>query len=91
MVSLNCEVANHTNDHKYLSKIGADAIVSQVQATSQKIQNACGVAPKLVRPPGGYYDAASLKVLGNLGVPAIMSVSYTHLQSGDDRSDRRVL
>lgn len=72
MVSLNCEVANHTNDHKYLSKIGADAIVSQVQATSQKIQNACGVAPKLVRPPGGYYDSASLKVLGNLGMPAIM-------------------
>ena len=24
MAAMNCEVANHTNDHKYLSKIGAE-------------------------------------------------------------------
>lgn len=72
MVSLNCEVANHTNNHKYLSKIGAEGIVSQVQAVNQKLQNICGVAPKLVRPPGGYYDRASLNVLGTMGMPAIM-------------------
>ncbi len=72
MVSLNCEVANHTDSHKYLSKIGAGGIVSQVQAVNQKLQNVCGVEPKLVRPPGGYYDKASLNVLGTLGMPAIM-------------------
>lgn len=72
MAALNCEVANHTNDHKYLNKIGADGIVSQIQTTNQKIQNACGVTPKLVRPPGGYYNQASLNVLGNMGMPAIM-------------------
>ena len=72
MAAMNCEVANHTNDHKYLSKIGADSIISQVQTTSQKIQNACGVAPKLVRPPGGYYNQAALNVLGNMGMSAVM-------------------
>ena len=30
MAALNCEVANHTNDHKYLTKLGADGIRSQV-------------------------------------------------------------
>ena len=72
MAAMNCEVANHTNDHKYLSKIGADSIISQVQTTSQKIQNACGVAPKLVRPPGGYYNQAALNVLGNMGMSVVM-------------------
>ena len=65
-------MANHTHDHQYISKIGAQGIISQVTATNQKIQAACGVSPSLLRPPGGYYDSASLAVLGNLGMPAVM-------------------
>ena len=72
MVAQGCEVANHTHDHKYISKIGAQGIIDQVTSTNQKIQATCGVAPTLLRPPGGYYDSASLAVLGNLGMPAIM-------------------
>ena len=72
MVDQGCEVANHTHDHKYLTKIGADGIVSQVGSTNQKIQAVCGVSPVLMRPPGGYIDGASLNVLGSMGMPAIM-------------------
>ena len=72
MVDQGCEVANHTHDHKYLTKIGAEGIVSQVGSTNQKIQAVCGVSPVLMRPPGGYIDAASLNVLGSMGMPAIM-------------------
>lgn len=72
MVSQGCEVANHTHDHKYLTKIGAQGILSQVGSTSQKIQAACGVSPVLMRPPGGYIDQASLNTLGTMGMPAIM-------------------
>ena len=72
MVAQGCEVANHTHDHRYISKISAQEIVNQVTSTSQKVQAACGVAPALVRPPGGYYDSASLSVLGSMGMPAIM-------------------
>ena len=72
MVDQGCEVANHTHDHKYLTKIGAEGIVSQVGSTNQKIQAVCGVAPTLLRPPGGYKDAASLAVLGSMGMPAVM-------------------
>ena len=72
MAALNCEVANHTNDHKYLTKLGADGIRSQVLSVNQKIQEACGVTPSLLRPPGGYYDQPSLNVLTSMGMPAVM-------------------
>lgn len=72
MAEQGCEVANHTNDHKYLTKIGAEGIRSQVGAVNQKISSICGVSPVLMRPPGGYVDSASLSALGSMGMPAIM-------------------
>lgn len=66
MVAQGCEVANHTNDHKYISKLSSDGIVSQ------KVAAVCGVSPVVMRPPGGYVDAHSLSVLGSMGMPAIM-------------------
>ena len=70
MAEQGCEVANHTNDHKYLTKIGAEGIRSQVGSANQKIASACGVSPVLMRPPGGYVDSASLSGLGSMGMPA---------------------
>lgn len=72
MAAQGCEVANHTHDHKYISKIGADAIVSQVGTTNQKIAAVCGVSPVIMRPPGGFIDSTSLSVLGSMGMPAVM-------------------
>ncbi len=72
MTEQGCEVANHTYDHKYLTRIGADGILSQVGSANQKIASVCGVSPVLMRPPGGYVDSASLSVLGSMGMPAIM-------------------
>ncbi len=72
MAAMGCETANHTNDHKYLTKLGADGIQSQVLAVNQKVQGACGAVPVLMRPPGGYYDQASLSVLASMGMPAVM-------------------
>lgn len=72
MVSQGCEVGNHTNDHKYLSKLGAEGITSQLGAVNQKVAAACGVSPVLMRPPGGYINDNTLAVLKNLGMPAIM-------------------
>lgn len=72
MVEEGSEVANHTHDHKYISKISTEAIISQLGTTNQKIQAICGVSPVLMRPPGGYVDAKSLSVVGNMGMSAIM-------------------
>ena len=72
MNALGCEVANHTYEHKYLTKVGDSGIRSQVGLTNQKIAEACGVTPTLVRPPGGFYNQASLDTLGSMGMAAIM-------------------
>ena len=72
MNTLGCEVANHTYEHKYLTKVGDAGIRSQVGLTNQKIAEACGVTPTLVRPPGGFYNQASLDTLGSMGMAAIM-------------------
>lgn len=72
MAAQGCEVANHTHDHKYISKLNADGIVSQIVSTNQKIAAQCGISPVIMRPPGGYVDADSLAVLQTLGMPAIM-------------------
>ncbi len=72
MVEQGCQVANHTHDHKYLTKLNAEGIASQIGMTNQKIADACGVAPVVMRPPGGYTDANSQAVLAGLGMPAIM-------------------
>ena len=72
MNALGCEVANHTYEHKYLTKAGDAGIRSQVGLTNQKITEACGVTPTLVRPPGGFYNQASLDTLGSMGMAAVM-------------------
>lgn len=72
MAAQGFEVGNHTHDHKYLTKLSADQIVNQVGSANRKSQAACGISPVLVRPPGGFIDARSLSVLGNMGMPAIM-------------------
>jgi peptidoglycan/xylan/chitin deacetylase (PgdA/CDA1 family) len=71
MVAQGCEVANHTHDHKYINHLTAEQIYSQLTSTNDKIQAICGVAPVIMRPPGGNYDAASLATLAQMGIPAI--------------------
>lgn len=72
MVAQGCEVANHTYDHKYLTKLGDAGIRSQVGSTNQVIANVCGVTPSLMRPCGGFYDSSSLATLSSMGIPAVM-------------------
>ncbi len=72
MTAQGCQVANHTYDHKYISHLSAEGIQNQVGATNQAIAAACGVSPVVMRPPGGYIDAASLSTLGSMGMPAIL-------------------
>lgn len=72
MVDQGCEVANHTHDHKYITKLNADGIISQLGVTNQKISSVCGISPVLMRPPGGYVDANSLSVVGTMGMSAVM-------------------
>lgn len=68
MVNEGHEVANHTMNHKYLQKLGAAEIQSQVAQCNDVIEAACGVRPRLMRLPGGNYNAT---VKANTHMPMI--------------------
>lgn len=72
MAELGCEVANHTYEHKTITKLGAAGIQSQLAKTNEIINRACAVSPVLMRPPGGAKNEASLKVVGDMGMASIM-------------------
>lgn len=63
------EVANHTYDHKYLTKLGAAEIRSQIDRCNQAVAAVTGVSPTLVRLPGGLKNNT---VLANVDFPMIM-------------------
>lgn len=68
MVAEGHEVGNHTMNHKYLQKLGAAEIQSQVVRGNDAIQAACGVRPTLLRLPGGNNNAT---VRANTHMPMI--------------------
>ncbi|EDY20237.1 polysaccharide deacetylase [Chthoniobacter flavus Ellin428] len=51
------EVGNHSWSHPDLAKMSEGAVHDQIQKTHDAIVNACGVAPKLLRPPYGAFTA----------------------------------
>lgn len=62
------EIANHTMNHKYLQKLGAAEIQSQVNQCNDVIESVCGIRPTIMRLPGGNYNAV---VLANTNMPMI--------------------
>ena len=44
---------------------------SSLARTADAIREACGVAPAVVRPPGGNWSDAALAVLADMGLPAV--------------------
>lgn len=66
---MGCEIGNHTYSHQVLTKVGVSQIQSQIGATNSAVQNVTGVAPVVMRPPGGGHSAM---VRGAVGMPIIM-------------------
>lgn len=69
MVAEGHEIGNHTYSHKYLNKLGAAEIQSQIQRGNEAILAASGVSAATVRLPGGNKNAT---VLANVNAPMIM-------------------
>ncbi|MCI9584940.1 polysaccharide deacetylase [Clostridiaceae bacterium] len=63
------EIGNHTYNHKYLDKLNAEQVRSQVELCRQAVASVTGEAPVLVRLPGGRKNGT---VLANIPYPIIM-------------------
>ena len=71
MVSLHCELGNHSWSHPTMTTLSNAAIYTQFADTSAKIHSACGKYPTLARLPygDGYNNS---RVLSQLSWPSIM-------------------
>ena len=66
------ELGNHTYTHAYISKLSADEIRKEIQMTEDVLVEITGEKPTVFRPPGGYYDDASLSVVDEMGYESIL-------------------
>lgn len=63
------EIGNHTYEHKYLTKLSAAEIRSQIDRCNQEVAAVTGASPVLVRLPGGLKNQT---VMENVKFPIIM-------------------
>lgn len=65
-------IGNHTWSHANLTNLSSDAILTQVNATSDAIQQVIGVRPTFFRPPYGVINANVLTQANRLGLTTII-------------------
>ncbi len=61
------EIANHTKDHKYLSKSTPAEIREQIDYVNNRVEELTGTRPTLLRAPGGNFKGST----GEVGMPLI--------------------
>jgi peptidoglycan-N-acetylglucosamine deacetylase len=67
MVADGHEVANHTWDHPRLNLISPARVRREVSSVRAFVYKRTGFAPRLIRPPGGDYDARVLEICRDEG------------------------
>src|SRR5712691_772720 len=67
MVAEGHEVANHTWDHQRLNAISPEKARREVSSVRAFVFQHTGIAPRLIRPPGGDYDARVLEICRDEG------------------------
>lgn len=65
--NMGCEIGNHSNGHKNLTKCSYDVIREQVDVPNEKTEKITGSSPKLFRVPGGAYKGVEAAI----GMPII--------------------
>ena len=65
------EVMSHSDDHAHFSRLSADEIIANVNASNDKIEAVTGVRPTLFRCPYGEYDDNVVGTLTSMGLYTI--------------------
>ena len=65
------EVMNHSDDHAHFNRLASDAIVRNINAANDKIEEITGVRPTLFRPPYGEYDDHVIAAVRSMGMEPV--------------------
>lgn len=88
-VDMGCEIANHTQDHKYINKISDSERNYQISTVNESIKNDFGAEVKLFRAPGGNYKG----VENSVGMPIIQwsidTNDWRHKDTNKPRSEEQ--
>lgn len=66
-LKMGCEIGNHSNDHKNLTKCSAEVISDQVRLPNEAVKALTGTEPTLFRVPGGAFKG----IKSQIGMPII--------------------
>lgn len=66
--AMNCEIANHTYNHKILTSASNDVIKSEINRTNDAVKKITGKSPVIVRAPGG---STNSRVKNAVGYPLV--------------------
>lgn len=66
------EIGNHTYSHIYISKVPESTLRNEIEKTENILMKITGERPHVFRPPGGFYNDASLAVLDSLGYKCVL-------------------
>ena len=64
------EIGLHTENHATLTKLTAEGIRQELESMMELLPN--GYTPRLMRPPGGAYNATVRQVCGEMGLSVVM-------------------
>ena len=79
------EIGNHTYSHIALNELNPRGVSTQLRGCDRAIERACGVTPRLMRPPGGQCSELALRVTDTLGYTTVLWTANT----GDWRNHGR--
>lgn len=65
------EIGNHSNTHANTKQLSDDAVVQEIELTSDKISNITGEKTTLFRPPFGDVDTKTLDICKSLGYQVV--------------------
>jgi polysaccharide deacetylase family sporulation protein PdaB len=61
------EIGNHSYTHVYMTQLSEEQIRNEVKKPEAVLKEITGVRPTIFRPPGGYYNDLSCRVLEEMG------------------------
>ena len=66
------ELGNHSYTHRYMTQLSKEETISEVQKTEDILVKITGTKPTVFRPPGGYYNDETCKIIEKMGYQNVL-------------------